>query len=126
VADAQWLRLLTGALAHVDLWLGQAVCGARATGSWLVLWPVLHDAVVGAAGAGAAGAGAVAAQHLRGRSAVRLHQVPLRPAVVQPGMAEMVPEPVRVHRDPGLPPPPGDDLVDAAGGQRPPGCTGGR
>ena len=35
-------------------------------------------------------------------------------------MAEMVPEPVRVHRDPGLPPPPGDDLVDAAGGQRPP------
>lgn len=25
---------------------------------------------------------------------------------------------VRVHRDPGLPPPPGDDLVDAAGGQR--------
>jgi hypothetical protein len=31
----------------------------------------------------------------------------------------MVPEPVRVHRDPGLPPPPGDDLVDAAGGERP-------
>ncbi len=28
VAGAQWLRLLTGALAHVDLWLGQAVCGA--------------------------------------------------------------------------------------------------
>jgi hypothetical protein len=36
--------------------------GAPVTGSWLVLWPVLHDAVVGAAGA--AGAGAVAAQHL--------------------------------------------------------------
>jgi hypothetical protein len=80
-----------------------------------VLWPVLHDAVVGAAGAGA-----VAAQHLRGRPAVRLHQVPLRPDAVQPSMAEMVPEPVRVHRDPGLPPPPGDDLVDAADGQRPP------
>ena len=44
----------------------------------------------------------------------------LRPAAVQPSVAEMVPEPVRVHRDPGLPPPPGDDLVDAAGGQRPP------
>jgi hypothetical protein len=40
-------------------------------------------------------------------------------------MAELVLEPVRVHRDPGLPPPPGDDLVDAAGGQRPPGCSGG-
>jgi hypothetical protein len=35
-------------------------------------------------------------------------------------MAEMAPEAVRVHRDPGLPPSPGDDLVDAADGQRPP------
>jgi hypothetical protein len=35
-------------------------------------------------------------------------------------MAEMVPEPARVHRDPRPAAALGDDLVDAAGGQRPP------
>jgi hypothetical protein len=69
----------------------------------VVSWPVGHDAVVGAAGAGAAGAGAVAAQHLRGGPAVEFHQVPLRAAAVQPGMAEVVPEPVRPGIHPGLP-----------------------
>jgi hypothetical protein len=101
------LRLLAGALAHVDLRLGEAVCGAAPRlryGSWLVSRLVGHDAVVGAAGAGGAGAGAVTAQHLRGGPAVQLHQVALGPAAVQPGVAEMVPEPVRVHRYPGLPP----------------------
>jgi hypothetical protein len=38
----------------------------------------------------------------------------------QPSMAEMVPEPARVHRDPRPAAALGDDLVDAAGGQRPP------
>src|SRR6266702_2952548 len=81
---------------------------------------VVHDAVVVAAGAGAAGAGAVQAEHLRGRPSVEFHQVTLRPAAVQPGVAEMVPEPVRVDIHPALPTAAGDHLVDAAGGQRPP------
>ena len=63
--------------------------------SLLVLSGVGHDAVVGAAGAGAAGAGAVAAEHLRGGPAVEFHQVSLGAAAVQPGVAEVVPEPVR-------------------------------
>ena len=54
-----------------------------------------HDAVVGPAGPGAARASAVAAQHLRGGPAVQFHEIPFRAAPVQPGMAEMVPEPVR-------------------------------
>ena len=56
---------------------------------------VFHDAVVGAAGSGAAGAGTVAAEHLGRGPAVELHQVALGAAAVQPGMAEMMPEPVR-------------------------------
>ena len=92
------LKLLTGARAHVDLGPGPGEAvpgGAPFTRSWLVSRPVGHDAVVGAAGAGAAGAGAVTAQHLRGGPAVQLHQVPLGAAAVQPGVAEVVPEPVR-------------------------------
>src|SRR5580700_8684439 len=87
-------------------------------------WPesggVVHDAVVAAAGAGAAGAGTVPGEHLRGRPAVQLHQVPLGSAPVEPGVAEMVPEPVRVHGHPALAAAAGDDLVDARRGQRPP------
>jgi hypothetical protein len=41
--------------------------------------PAHHDAVVGAVCSGAAGAGAIAAQHLRRRPAVQLHQVPSAP-----------------------------------------------
>jgi hypothetical protein len=48
----------------------------------------------------------------------------LGPAAVQPGMAEMVPEPVRVYRDPGLPPRRAMtwQMPPAVSG---PGCTGG-
>src|ERR1022692_4853975 len=66
----------------------------------------------------AAGAGTVPAQHLRGRPAIQLHQVAFRSAAVEPGVAEMVPEPVREHVDAALAATPGDDLVDAAGGHR--------
>jgi hypothetical protein len=96
MAGAQLLVLLTGVLVHDRAVPGR---GARVTGSWLVG----HDAVVGAAGAGGAGAGAVAAQHLRGGPAVQLHQVAFCPAAVQPGVAEVMPEPVRVDGYPGLP-----------------------
>ena len=74
-----------------------------------------HDAVVAAAGSGAASAGAVAAEHLRGGPAVQLHQVALGAAAVQPGVAEVVPEPVREHADAALAAAAGDDLVDPAG-----------
>src|SRR5712671_4231118 len=86
------------------------------TGSWLVSGPAGHDAVVGAAGAGAAGAGAVAAEHLRGGPAVEFHQVSLGAAAVQPGVAEVVPEPVRVGVHAALLAAAGDHLVDAGGG----------
>src|SRR5690348_14682714 len=89
---------------------------SRAAGSRAVV----HDAVVAAAGAGAAGAGAVAGEHLGGGPAVEFHEVPFGAAAVQPGVAEMVPEPVRVHPHPALPAAAGDDLVDAARGQRSP------
>src|SRR5215469_3585439 len=88
--------------------------------SWQVLWAVAHDAVVGAAGAGAAGAGAVAAQHLRGAPAVQFHQVAFGPATVEPGVAEMMPEPVRVHAYPALPATADDHLVDPVRGHQPP------
>src|SRR5271166_860902 len=78
----------------------------------------VHDAVVVAAGAGAAGAGAVPGEHLRGGPAVQFHQVARGAAAVEPGMAEMVPEPLRVHRDPRLLPFPRDELVDPGRGQR--------
>src|SRR6266699_3449334 len=81
---------------------------------------VVHDAVVAAAGAGAAGAGAVPGEHLRGGPAVEFHQVPFGSAAVQPGVTEVVPEPVRVEVHPALPAAAGDDLVDAGRGQRPP------
>jgi hypothetical protein len=117
-----WAESLT---AHRDRWrrpwrggLGPA---PPLTRLWLVSRPAVgHDAVVGAAGAGAAGAGAVPAQHLRGGPAVRLHQVSLRAAAVQPGMAEMMPEPVRPGIHPGLPAAAGDHLVDPVRGHRPP------
>jgi hypothetical protein len=64
------------------------------------LWVVGHDAVVGAPGACAAGAGAVAGEHLRGRPSVQLHQVTFLPAAFQPGMAEVMPEPVRPDLNP--------------------------
>src|SRR5271166_2598707 len=78
----------------------------------------VHDAVVVAAGAGAAGAGAVPGEHLRGGPAVQFHQVARSAASVKPGMAEVVPEPLRVHRDPGLLPSVRDELVDPRRGQR--------
>ena len=81
---------------------------------------VVHDAVVAAAGTGAAGAGAVPCQHLRGGPAVQLHQVPFGSAAVQPGVAEIMPEPVRVGSHAALPAAAGHDLVDAGRGQRPP------
>src|SRR5208282_2648406 len=81
---------------------------------------VLHDAVVAAACPGAAGAGAVAAEHLRGGPAVELHEVALGAAPVEPGVAEVVPEPVRVHLDAALAAAPDDDLVDPAGCHGPP------
>ena len=65
---------------------------------------VVHDAVVGAAGAGGAGAGAVAAEHLRGGPPVEFHQVALGAAAVEPGVAEVVPEPVREGADAALAP----------------------
>src|SRR5260370_22714939 len=77
-----------------------------------------HDAVVGAARPGTAGAGAVATQHLRGGPAVQLLQVALRAAPVQPGLAEMVPEPTRVDRHAGLAAAAGGGWVHAAGVQR--------
>ena len=80
--------------------------------------PVFHDAAVAAAGSGAAGAGAVAAQHLRGGPAVEFHQVSLRAASVQPGVAEVVPEPVRVHGHVALAAAAGDQLINPGGGQR--------
>src|SRR6516162_10175030 len=86
--------------------------------AWRALLRVVHDAVVGAAGAGAAGAGAVAAEHLRGGPAVEFHQVAFGAAAVEPGMAEVVPEPVRVHGHAALAAATGDHLVDAGGGQR--------
>src|SRR6185312_15457763 len=80
----------------------------------------VHDAVVAAAGPGAAGAGAVAGEHLRGGLAVEFHQVPFGSAAVEPGVAEVGPEPVRVHGHPALPAAAGDGLVDAGRGHRPP------
>src|ERR1035438_8614130 len=68
----------------------------------LLSMAAFHDPVVGAAGAGAAGASAIAAQHLRRGPAIQLHQVPFAAAAVQPGMAEVMPEPVRPRIDPGL------------------------
>ena len=56
-----------------------------------------HDAVVGTAGPGAAGAGAVLAKPLRGGPAVEFHEVAFRSAAVQPGVTEVVPEPMGVH-----------------------------
>src|SRR5689334_12784223 len=83
------------------------------------LWRVAHDAVVGAPGSRAAGAGAVAAQHLRRGPAVQLHQVAFGAAAVQPGVAEVVPEPVWVHLHPALPAAAYDHLVDALRRHRP-------
>src|SRR5271170_5936353 len=86
-------------------------------------WPgsggVVHDAVVAAAGAGAAGAGAVAGEHLGGGPAVEFHQVAFGSAAVEPGVAEVVPEAVRVGGHAALAAAAGDDLVDAGGGERP-------
>ena len=63
-------------------------------------------------------AGAVAAEHLRGGPAGQFHQVALGAAAVQPGVAEVVPEPVREGVHAALPAAAGDHLVDAGGGQR--------
>src|ERR1017187_1945324 len=86
-------------------------------------WPgsggVVHDAVVAAAGAGAAGAGAVAGEHLGGGPAVEFHLVAFGSAAVGPGVAEVVPGPVRVGGHAALAAAAGDDLVDAGGGERP-------
>jgi hypothetical protein len=71
---------------------GNSVDDVPSAGS---LWRVLPNAVVAASGSGAAGA-----------------------AVIEPGVAEGVPEPVQEHVDAALATPPGDDRVDAAGGHR--------
>jgi hypothetical protein len=76
---------------------------------------VVHDAVVAAAGA--AGAGAVPGEHLRGCPAVEFHQVAFGSAAVEPGVAEVVPEPVRVHVHAALLAAAGDGLVDTGPGQ---------
>jgi hypothetical protein len=55
-----------------------------------------------------------------GRPAVQLHQVALGPAADEPGMAEVMAEPVREHLDAALPTAADGDLVHAAGGHRPP------
>ena len=102
-----------GAARDANLW---DFCGAARPGDKVVASGVGHDAVVGAAGAGAAGAGAVAGEHLRGGPAVEFHQVSLGPAAVQPGVAEAVPEPVRVHGHTALAAAAGDHLVDPGGG----------
>src|SRR5580704_17912650 len=79
----------------------------------------VHDQVVVTACPRAAEAAAVPVQHLRAGPAVQLHQVTFGAAAVQPGVAEVVPEPVRVHGHAGLLAAPLDHLVDPVGGQRP-------
>ena len=64
--------------------------------------------------------GAVAGEHLGGGAAVEFPEVAFGSAAVQPGVAEVVPEPVRVHGHPGWPAAAGDGLVDAGRGERPP------
>ena len=49
---------------------------------------------------------------------MEFHQVSLGPAAIQPGVAEVVPEPVRERVDAALAAAAGDHLVDAGGGQR--------
>jgi len=51
---------------------------------------------------------------------VELHQVALGAAAVEPGVAEVVPEPVREYLEAALAAPPDGDLVDPAGRHRPP------
>jgi hypothetical protein len=80
---------------------------------------VVHDPVVAAAGAGRACAGPVPGEHVRTGPAVQFHQGPFGAAAFQPGMAEMMPEPVRVHRDTALLAASHDDLVNPGRGQRP-------
>src|ERR1039457_969451 len=81
---------------------------------------VPHDEVVVAGAPRAARPAAVPLQHLRGGPAVQLHQVALGPAAIQPGMAEVVPEPVRVYPHASLVTAALDHLVDPVAGQRPP------
>src|ERR1039457_1367389 len=124
-------RIFARCRRRLHLWLGargdKAQAPARpvlapgagvAGGARVSAGAVVHDAVVGAAGSGAAGAGTVAAEHLGGGPAVELHQVALGAAAVQPGMAEVVTEPVREDIDAAFAAPSGDHLVDAAGGHR--------
>src|SRR5213592_1679665 len=80
---------------------------------------VPHDEVVVQACPRAAHTAAVPLQHLRGGPAVQLHQVALGPASVEPGVAEVVPEPVRVHAHACLVAAPLDHLVDPVAGERP-------
>src|ERR1039457_3758262 len=82
-------------------------------------WAAVHDAVIAAGRACAARAGAAPAQHLRGGPADQPYQVPFRPAPVQPGVAEMMPEPMLEHIRPALAAPARDHLVDPVGGPPP-------
>src|SRR5689334_11838416 len=95
--------------ADLPGWLGKV---PSQPGGAAGLRRVVHDAVVAAAGSCAAGAGPVAAQHLRGTPAVELHEVALGAAPVQPGVAEVMPEPVREHLDTALASATDYDLVD--------------
>src|SRR5271154_2212094 len=97
-------------------WRAPVAAGRLVAGSGAVV----HDAVVAAARAGTAGAGAVPGEHLRGGPAVEFHQVPFGSTAIQPGVAEMVLDPVRVHVRAALAAAAGDDLVDAGRSQRPP------
>ena len=81
-------------------------------------WRQVPVTVIGAASAGAAGAGAVAGQHLGGGPAVEFHQVSLGAAAVQPGVTEVLPEPVRIGVHAALAAAAGDQLADPGGGQR--------
>src|ERR1700676_1818696 len=57
---------------------------------------------------------------MRGGPPVQLQQAALGAAAVEPGVTEVVPEPVREHLDPALAAAADDDLVDAAGRHRAP------
>ena len=94
---------------------GHTACGLMAASR-----AAFHDAVIGTACPRAARAGTVPEQHLRGRPAVQLHQVALCTAPVQPGMTDMVTEPMRIHRDAALAAAPDHHLVDPVGRHRRP------
>src|SRR5271165_378745 len=88
-----------------------------ATGRAMRPGSVRHDEVIVAArGARARCRRSVPASG--GRPAVQLHQAGLGAAAVEPGVAEVVPEPVRVDLHARLVAAPLDHLVDPGAGER--------